>query len=181
MAIDINTIYGTNGRTTETTLNPALNAANQMLMPQLPPDNSASFEEAMRRRAELEASREREAQKMRNLQMRAMQQQMNREQSAYAQRNNVADHGGSTLLDNERQMAAVAQAQAMNRPPPMRMVQGAGITPGYMPDVNAMTGAQRQAFLPNSSQMAQGPSDNGTSFGDFARESDYRRLAQGRG
>lgn len=183
MAIDISTIYGTNGATTATTLNPALNAANQILMPQLPPDNTASFEEAMRRRAELEASREREAQRMRDLQFKAMQEQQNREQFAYNQRGNQGGEGNNrrSLLDAEREIAAAAQAQAMSRPAPMRMVHGAGITPGYTMDVNRMTGAQRQAFLPNSSQMTQGPSEGGTSYTDFLRESQYRNMAQSRG
>ncbi len=37
---------------------------------------------------------------------------------------------------------------------PMRMVGGAGIMPGYMPDVNAMNSYQREAYLPKESILA---------------------------
>jgi hypothetical protein len=63
-----------------------------------------------------------------------------------------------TLTPNERiaamreEAAKAYQYQAMTSPPPMRMVSGAQINPGYMPDVNAMSGIQRSIYLPQQAR-----------------------------
>jgi hypothetical protein len=59
-------------------------------------------------------------------------------------------------LRNAQARAEILRLQASEQPPPMRMVTGAGIIPGYMPDVNAMNAYQRSAYLPNSSQFSGG-------------------------
>ncbi len=57
--------------------------------------------------------------------------------------------------------ARLAQLNALSGQQPLRMVSGPGITPGYMPDVNAMSGAQRKVFLPDQSSMnASGAADD---------------------
>lgn len=87
---------------------------------------------------------------------------------------------GFDPVDFERQRAQLAQLRAVSGQAPMRMVQGAGITPGYMPDTNAMNGAQRAAFLPNNSQMTGGPGQDTdpNAFRRFQQESAYRRQIQ---
>jgi hypothetical protein len=46
-----------------------------------------------------------------------------------------------------------AQADALTKAAPMKMTQFANSWNGYMPDVNAMTGAQRQVHLPQNAIM----------------------------
>jgi hypothetical protein len=53
------------------------------------------------------------------------------------------------------------QMQARQNPAPMRMVTGAGIIPGYVPDTNAMNAYQRQAYLPQGSTQVYGPEHEG--------------------
>lgn len=88
--------------------------------------------------------------------------------------------GNKTPLDVERERAEMAQLRAVSSPPPMRMVGGAGIVPGYMPDVNAMNGAQRQMYLPQGSENnpdadvaaeARRRALESLSFSDFQRSS----------
>lgn len=57
--------------------------------------------------------------------------------------------------------AQLAQADAMSGRAPMKFNEGAGIVPGYSLDPNAMTGAQRQAFLPQGSHAANIGGDPG--------------------
>lgn len=64
----------------------------------------------------------------------------------------TTDRSGPGPMDHLQDEAKAAQLRAVSGPPPMRVVSGPGIVPGYMPDVNAMSGAQRQMFLPNNSQ-----------------------------
>ncbi len=63
----------------------------------------------------------------------------------------VATEGGPSSISNLEEAARAAQLRAISEPPPLRMVSGPGIVPGYMPDVLAMSGAQRQVFLPQNS------------------------------
>lgn len=56
-------------------------------------------------------------------------------------------------LRNAQIRAEILRLKAMENPAPMRMVTGAGITPGYMMDVNAMNAYQRQAYLPTGSSF----------------------------
>lgn len=57
------------------------------------------------------------------------------------------------------------QDQLARNGQPLRMVGGAGIVPGYMPDTNAMNGYQREMFLPKHSAFEAGglsPTEIGT-------------------
>ena len=62
---------------------------------------------------------------------------------------------------------AQAQYAARTDPQPMKMVQGPGIVPGWMPDSHAMDYYQRQAVLPNQAGIQGGgsPSPAGLSGG----------------
>lgn len=181
----ITTVYGNQGAETQSTINPIPNYVSPLPQSQQPilPNMTPNFEEAMRRRAEIEAGREREAQRMRDLQMRAMQQQMNqdgerfaRERTAYNNRGNQPGHQGFDPLVDAQRRAAFAQAQAMSGQAPMRGVTGfnqIGSAGGQdVMDVAAMTGAQRQAFLPGNSQGGEfGP---GASSGPYDPYRDTR-------
>lgn len=105
---------------------------------------------------------------------------------------NEAPIPGPNVNEEAERMEArvrVAQAQALLSPPPMRMVSGPGITPGYMPDVNAMSGIQRKIFLPQgSTQTAAGAEDdtlrqnrNASSFQNFQNESAQRQQIEASG
>jgi hypothetical protein len=48
---------------------------------------------------------------------------------------------------------AILRAQAAESGPPLRMVSGPGIIPGYMPDTTRMNAYQRDLYLPQSSSM----------------------------
>jgi hypothetical protein len=185
--MDIRTLYGQNGTTTQTGITPIPNYVSPMAQSQTPqlPNTNVNFEEAMRRRAELESSRERDAQRMRDLQFQAMQQQMardkemdQRERMAYNQRGN---QGGETrafdAVDFENRRAALAQARAMSGPAPMRAMTGfnqIGSASGQdVLDPSAMSGAQRRAFLPNSSQSVP-------DYGEEGQRGTFDPLAHGR-
>lgn len=58
------------------------------------------------------------------------------------------------MMQDERAQSA-AQTRAMTGPAPMKMLFGPGIIPGRTLDPGAMSGAQRQMFLPGGSQMSQ--------------------------
>lgn len=62
-------------------------------------------------------------------------------------------------LERAKERDELLQIQARQQPPPMRMVTGPGITPGYVMDVNAMNAYQRAAYLPSNSTVAYGPQD----------------------
>lgn len=57
------------------------------------------------------------------------------------------------------QAGQLAQADAMSGHVPQKLVQGSGIVPGFVPDTEAMTGAQRHMFLPGGSGLASGGAD----------------------
>jgi hypothetical protein len=46
----------------------------------------------------------------------------------------------------------IMRSQAASNPPPMRLVTGAGVNPGYVLDPNAMNAYQRQLYLPQATQ-----------------------------
>jgi len=60
-------------------------------------------------------------------------------------------------MDDEfaERAARRAQLNAAASPPPMRMVTGPGIIPGYTMDVNAMNAYQRQLYLPKDAGVAR--------------------------
>lgn len=102
---------------------------------------------------------------------------------------NPESHQSKSRLEQMEESARMAQLQAMMAPPPMRMVSGPGIIPGYMPDVNAMNYYQRQAYLPKESSMnAVGAVDdtarsdrNQGEFQNFMTTTDQRRAIEKRG
>ena len=61
-----------------------------------------------------------------------------------------------------QQRDQILQMQARQNPQPMRMVTGAGIIPGYVPDTNAFNSYQRQAYLPNNAGQVTAPSAPGS-------------------
>jgi len=86
--------------------------------------------------------------------------------------------GGGNSQDQYMKMLRerddIMQMQARQNGAPMRMVTGAGITPGYVMDTNAMNAYQRQAYLPSGSAMiAPGAAglDDGRDFENFQRSS----------
>lgn len=62
----------------------------------------------------------------------------------------------AALARGQQASMRTAQYQAATGAPPMRMVTGPGVIPGYMPDVNRYTGIQRQAYLPAQAEGAPG-------------------------
>lgn len=64
---------------------------------------------------------------------------------------NAARRAQISMMGDEKALSR-ARRQAMTGGPPMKMQFGPGVIPGYMPDVNAMSGVQRQIFLPGGSQ-----------------------------
>jgi len=74
------------------------------------------------------------------------------------------------MMSDERAQSH-AQTQAMTRAAPMKMQWGFNVNPGWMQDPNAMSGAQRQMFLPGEAgglNIAT-PSDEGRSQYEQAR------------
>lgn len=59
--------------------------------------------------------------------------------------------GDDARLDAMRRGAEMHQLQSMMAPAPKKFISGAGIVPGYIDDVEAMSGTQRQMFLPQNS------------------------------
>lgn len=47
----------------------------------------------------------------------------------------------------------VAETRAVTRPAPKKFISGPGILPGYVVDPNAMSGAARQAYLPQNAGL----------------------------
>lgn len=89
-------------------------------------------------------------------------------------------HRGPDPLAQLQKSAQIAQLQALTSPPPMRMVSGPGIVPGYMPDVNAMSGIQRQTFLPQGSSIEAPPdrSAAANAMKQEAEDDDFERFAK---
>ena len=71
------------------------------------------------------------------------------------------------LLKQMQVRQAMIELQQQNQPPPMRMVSGAQIRPGYAMDPNAMSAYQRKLFLPQSSGVAP----------DYARREQFEENA----
>jgi len=85
---------------------------------------------------------------------------------------------GVTPGDPNAGLKAEAEAmrlQAMMAPPPMRMTTFASnANNGYMPDVNAMNGFQRQIFLPDKSAQI---GDDTSSTSEGTQQSAYEKWA----
>ena len=60
-------------------------------------------------------------------------------------------HAAKSPLQLAEERSRILQLQAMENGPPLRMVSGPGIVPGYMPDTLKMNAYQRKIFLPESS------------------------------
>lgn len=76
-------------------------------------------------------------------------------------------------MDVARERDELLQMQARQQPAPMRMVTGAGITPGYVMDTNAMNAYQRQAYLPQGSSRAFTPMEGAAAKGAYDEETDW--------
>jgi hypothetical protein len=74
-------------------------------------------------------------------------------------------------VEDAKARAMIAEYKAKSEPPPLRQVSGPNIIPGNVLDTNAMTGAQREAYLPKNSVVAPpehaglGPSEAGPTPG----------------
>jgi hypothetical protein len=156
------------------------------------------FSGILARRAAIEAEREARAAKLHQMQLQAMQRSMRNEDAD----RRVADnerftHGLERSRDarfrgnvQDLQLEAMrADEQALSQGPPLRMISGPGITPGYGMDTNAMNGRQRRAFLPNGSSMnASGAVDDserarrdGEGFAGHQNDVARRRATDSRG
>lgn len=79
---------------------------------------------------------------------------------------------------------AEAEAAAAQLPAPLRMVSGPGVVPGYTMDTLAMSGAQRQAYLPGGNSQiggfGQAPSPSELAFQDrLQAERELSRFGEG--
>lgn len=78
-------------------------------------------------------------------------------------------------MQQQRDRFEGAKMSAAMRPPPMRMVSGPQIIGGYMPDVNAMSGIQREIFLPQGSKQEASESDVTRARQSAEGDADYAR------
>lgn len=146
-----------------------------LAMPSVGPSASGvsgfpDFSGILRERQRIEAEREARAAAMQRLQMRAMQAGMARdgrdERRMEGERFNagLANQSDQRFRGNVQDLqlqAMQAENAAASAPPPMRLVSGAGYSPGYVQDTNAMNSYQRRMFLPNDSRMnASGAADD---------------------
>ena len=76
-------------------------------------------------------------------------------------------------MDALRDRDEIMQMQARQNPAPMRMVTGAGITPGYVMDTNAMNAYQRQAYLPQNSTRAFTPAEGAAAKTGYDEATDW--------
>jgi hypothetical protein len=123
----------------------------------LPFDPSVFLEEALRERRS-RAALEAESMRLRN---RGMAGEISEAERLRRERRNPRGEGAPDPVKQAEDAARIAQAQAISGVAP-QSVQGLGfnMTPGYMPNPAAMTGAQRQVFLPQNSTM-QSPGSAG--------------------
>jgi hypothetical protein len=82
-------------------------------------------------------------------------------------RKSTADSGHNTdpqskMLQGLSMLAKQKELEAMMSPPPMKMTTFAsGAINGYMPDVNSMSGIERQIYLPKESGAINGGLSDG--------------------
>ena len=130
----------------------------QVGMPSMPglPDLSAIF----RQRQAIEAEREARAARMQQLQMKALSQGLGRNadlakmddaERFTANIDNATQQRQRSGMGDLQLRAMTLEQRDSESGPPLRMVGGFNIEPGYMPDVTRMNATQRRMFLPNQS------------------------------
>jgi len=89
------------------------------------------------------------------------------------------------LADLQRRLE-IQKIQAATRPAPQKMLTGPQINPGWVDDPSAMSGIERQMYLPQGSSMTGGPTGTeqaaaqqygGETELDLATEAERRRRA----
>lgn len=113
------------------------------------------FSGIMAQRLAAEAARERRAQQLHDLQLRAMTGELNDAYRARRQPRITNDALSVGEQAQRLQLQAMQDEQRMlNSGPPLKMLSGFNINPGYIPDTTAMNARQRQAFLPDTAGLS---------------------------